>query len=177
MPITTCEICAATFLHPPSTRRKYCSRECYFATKNRAVTRTCRQCRDTFTVRYSEITRGGGTHCSMKCYKKTMQANIQPLRVRFWSKVKKSDQCWEWQGANVPKGYGIIGKNGRNQYAHRVSWELHKGIIPKGLLVCHHCDNPKCVRPDHLFVGTHQDNLRDMSRKGRGRQQKSPHQF
>lgn len=172
-----CEICGAEFRCYPSNRRKYCSQRCYNATKSHPIERTCHQCSSQFTTFACYIAKGGGTHCSKTCYQRTKSARIKPLAERFWQKVKKSDSCWEWQGANVPKGYGIIGKDGRNQYAHRVSWELHTGVIPKGLLVCHHCDNPKCVRPDHLFVGTHQDNLRDMSRKGRGRQQKSPHQF
>jgi hypothetical protein len=95
-----------------------------------------------------------------------------PLENRFWSKVDKTGDCWEWQGGHV-KGYGEItaGKRpGRTwRYAHRVAWELTFGPIPRGLCVLHRCDNRGCVRPAHLFLGTVADNNRDMWAKGRGR--------
>ena len=88
---------------------------------------------------------------------------------RFWSKVQKTETCWVWIGAHVPRGYGIIHirSQDRNVYAHRYSWEIHYGPVPDGLLVCHTCDNPPCVRPDHLFVGSVQDNSTDAKAKGR----------
>lgn len=92
-----------------------------------------------------------------------------PLPDRFWSRVHKGDDCWLWMGSTNNKGYGTIHDPtvGRNVYTHRVSYELNIGPIPSGLEVCHTCDNPPCVRPDHLFVGTHQENMRDMVVKGR----------
>lgn len=94
---------------------------------------------------------------------------------RFWSKVLKTDQCWIWVGARMKMKYGrdhygIFCRDGnpRNKVlAHRISWELHHGTIPKGMLVCHKCDNPPCVRPDHLFIGTVGDNTHDSINKGR----------
>jgi hypothetical protein len=96
------------------------------------------------------------------------------LEDRFWPNVQKTSGCWNWIGAEQSKGrgYGTIGKDGKTLRAHRVSWEMHNGPIPEGLIVCHKCDNPKCVRPEHLFLGTHSDNVADKVAKGR--QSKGP---
>lgn len=88
----------------------------------------------------------------------------------FWSKVDKSngdDACWLWTGSVRGYGYGQFWFNSRNRPTHRISWELAHGEIPDGLLVCHRCDNPICVNPKHLFLGTQQDNIDDKTRKGR----------
>jgi hypothetical protein len=87
---------------------------------------------------------------------------------RFWAKVYKTDSCWLWTAAQI-KGYGQLGRYGRSAYAHRVSWEIHKGPIPHGMIICHKCDVPLCVNPDHLFMGTQADNVADMISKGRKR--------
>lgn len=92
---------------------------------------------------------------------------------RFWGKVKKTGDggCWNWQGSKS-SGYGVIslgGRAGRDWRAHRISWELCKCPIPDGLFVLHRCDNPPCVNPEHLFLGTQLMNMRDMTEKGRGR--------
>jgi len=78
------------------------------------------------------------------------------------------DGCWYWIGTIGPRGYGSINVNGASKRAHRVSYEIYKGNIPAGLFVCHSCDNPLCVRPDHLILGTQKENMQDMWGKGRG---------
>lgn len=75
--------------------------------------------------------------------------------------------CWIWMSSLSDRGYGQLTIKNKTIYAHRFSWELHNGPIPEGLLVCHHCDTPLCVNPDHLFVGTQKDNILDAMRKGR----------
>lgn len=94
------------------------------------------------------------------------------VESRFFAKVDKSGDCWLWTGVRVSKGYGALkigGRHGKMVSAHRIAWELNNGKIPPGMHVCHRCDNPPCVRPDHLFLGSPSDNARDMIRKGRGR--------
>ncbi len=76
-------------------------------------------------------------------------------------------ECWEWSAYKNAKGYGVIGVGNKTQLSHRVSYEIHFGKIPNGLLVCHKCDNPGCNRPSHLFLGTALDNTRDCVEKKR----------
>lgn len=82
--------------------------------------------------------------------------------------------CWLWTGSIRGSGYGYFRYQGRNEYPHRFAYMAYKGSIPAGMEVCHRCDERSCVNPDHLFIGTRQDNIRDMIRKGRCGWQKSP---
>lgn len=98
-----------------------------------------------------------------------------PIKKRFINKVHITSDCWEWEGSISRLGYGHFGIGSRTDksrkiiLAHRFSWEIHNGKIPEGIKVLHHCDNRKCVKPMHLFLGTQKDNMQDCRRKGRGK--------
>lgn len=98
----------------------------------------------------------------------TLKTN-EPIRKRFWKKViiLGCDECWIWTSSRHRQGYGTFSINNECNLAHRVAFELRFGKISDGLDVLHSCDNPPCVNPYHLFLGTHNDNMRDMIKKGR----------
>lgn len=117
--------------------------------------------------------KGAAKYCSQACYVAARAASIVD---RFWSKVDKTPGCWLWTGAGIgwknQRRYGAfaVTVEGKTvpQYAHRVSWELANGRpVPEGQQVCHTCDVPRCVRPDHLFLGDRYANMQDAARKGR----------
>lgn len=136
----------------------------------------CLFCGTEFRPFASNVARGGGKYCSRECMGKARSATSS-LAERFWEKVKRTDDllsCWEWTGYRRQDEYGhdyglIQVPRARGQYlrAHVFSWELHFGAVPEGMFVLHACDNPPCVRPDHLFLGDHQANMEDMAAKGR----------
>ncbi len=118
-------------------------------------------------------------YCNKECYNKckvgpavfwksaTYDQKLKRLRFYFEKKVIKKDGCWDFKGAKIRGGYGTISVAGTNRAAHRISWWLHNGEIPRGLLVLHKCDNPICTNPEHLFLGTQRDNIKDCEIKNR----------
>lgn len=117
-----------------------------------------------------------GPYCSKSCsaaHNPRMKV-IPPDPARFWSKVDKTGECWLWRGAKQAKGYGNVVYGGRLYRANRLAYVLANGPLPDEAVVMHTCDNPPCVRPEHLRIGTHQENTADMIAKGRGRWGQTP---
>lgn len=95
-------------------------------------------------------------------------SQMSSAQRRLLRGIRIGDGCWEWQKGKTSHGYGTIRTSQKTVgMAHKISWELYRGAVPPGFYVCHSCDNPACVRPDHLFLGTQKDNMQDCSRKGR----------
>jgi hypothetical protein len=110
-----------------------------------------------------------GIYCGRTC----QQRQWGSPEEHFWAKVHKTDTCWLWTGLVDEDGYGRFKRDGTDFRAHRFAYKLTYGTSPAGHYVCHHCDTPLCVRPDHLFLGTAADNLADCIRKGRRALKKS----
>jgi hypothetical protein len=157
--------------------RKFCSMECAVASRGgrlgARISRECLRCGAKFAVTPSDTKKFCGKGCR---YASARGTRSVPIEESFWARVDKSGPvvapdlgaCWGWVGALDRKGYGRLSSRIQGQYlAHRLSWAIAFGDPPGCMLVCHRCDNPRCVRPDHLFLGTAQDNTDDMMLKGR----------
>lgn len=110
--------------------------------------------------------------CGILCKKQSIRA-LCSLKCRLLGNIENKDDCMLWKGKIGIDGYGQIMINKKRQRVHRISYETFKGNIPQGLYMCHTCDTPSCINPDHLFPGTHEENMQDMANKGRAR--KSTH--
>lgn len=140
--ISNCEICKKEF----KWRRRNCdklARFCSFQCKIQGKFRT--------RTKNSELTK---------------EEDFERLKKYYEKYVIKQDGCWDWKGITEHTGYAKLGIRPPIK-AHRASWIIHKGEIPKGLVVCHSCDNRKCTNPNHLWIGTHKENIQDRIKKGR----------
>lgn len=117
------------------------------------------------------------TRAAKRGFKRKLQRNETPelFAVRFWEKVNKTAGCWIWEGALGRKGYGRFVTSSGLVGAHRVAYQLANGPFDLAMFVCHSCDNPKCVNPAHLFLGSNHDNMVDMIAKKRNVNQQKTH--
>lgn len=125
-------------------------------------TKTCEQCGRAFQAQLHKM--GRVRFCGRVCFHANRSSG---WRDKFHTRINKSGDCWEWTAGVTPDGYGKMRIEGVDRLAHRIAWEEFVGPIPDELWVLHRCDNPPCCNPDHLWLGTHLDNMQDMARKGR----------
>ncbi len=135
----------------------------------KTIERQCDLCGATYQAKVWYVAKNKNIFCSRNCAQKSHAKRT--TAETFWKQVEKKgpDECWLFTGRKNEDGYGQIGYHGQNTSAHRVSYIFEKGEIPKGFVVMHTCDNPPCVNPRHLKLGTQQQNIEDMVKKGRHR--------
>lgn len=114
----------------------------------------------------------------MTMNKLPLSRNGEVILEGFVARIDRSGECWIWTGHRTKEGYGLVHVGpSRRVYAHRLAYQLFVGEIVSGQFVCHRCDTPSCVRPEHLFAGTHTDNMRDAASKGRNAKQRHPERY
>ncbi len=173
-----CEYCSKVFLISAADNDrghgKFCSKGCgtSFKNKQRAVgkiTLICINCGDSFAVIQSRAKDSRTRFCTQSCSTSYRNKNL-PKRsdeeIFFENITKNENGCWEYKKLDA-RGYGALNNKGKAIKAHRFSYEYHICKIPDGMMICHHCDNSKCVNPLHLYPGTAKDNARDMIVRGR----------
>lgn len=117
-------------------------------------------------------------YCTRKCKPSPLPKPPEDVRQYIEARITRTERgCWEWTGMRDKDGYGVAKVNGIQGRAHRVSWSAHREPVPRGLWVLHHCDNPPCCNPDHLFVGNASDNNFDTHRKGRARDRRGENHY
>lgn len=157
----TCKQCGKEYFTPPSRAKngsKYCSPTCFGKSRRNKVSAICLGCGKAYLARADKFSK----HCSSAC-------RIRGADVRFWSHVEKTDTCWNWIAGLTSTGYGSFDKTVKyGRKAHRYSYFLHYGEIPKKLGVLHRCvGNRRCVNPAHLYLGTDKDNHQDAKQQNR----------
>ena len=129
------------------------------------------ECGNIKTVLRNNLVSGSTQGCGCVKWPKG-EEYTNKLKKRFYNKYQENGGCWIWTGSLNVWGYGVIRVNRKNMLAHRISWIIHEGDIPEDLLICHTCDNPACVNPKHLWLGSNKDNMTDMYLKNRSNQPK-----
>lgn len=171
-----------------STSNVYCSVVCYAARNGRKTPSSrpgspCRHCGEDTGATENALARGVGRFCSEPCRRAHRLTDVS-VAERFWRRVNKNGpipphrpeigECWIWTGSTASDGYGRAYAWGKSWPTQQLAWRLTHGVIPTGSWGLHHCDNPPCVRPTHIFLGTQTDNMRDMAAKGRASKRGRP---
>ncbi len=125
-------------------------------------------CGNIKTILRSNLQSGSTRSCGCIKWPKG-QAYDESLKKRILRNYEEVNGCWNWKKYKNSLGYGIINVKGKIHLAHRISWQIFKGEIPESLLICHTCDNPSCINPNHLWMGTNKENQEDMFKKNRSR--------